>query len=196
MKNRCFGCKYYEGFDGCIVRCDLGYKNISIKQGCSDFTPDNTAECQDCFYKKGMNEFWIIDCSIRGDMDGTQTYCSDYARREEDDCDKKGKGGCFVTTTVCDILGKDDQCFELKILRKFRDEVLLIDNDLRQLVFEYYNLSPVYVNKIINIENKRKFAQYLLDEHINCIIETIQDNDKYKAVFLYKNMLNKIDKIK
>jgi len=82
MRNKCFGCEYFGGFKGCIVKCDLGYQNISIKHGCSDFTPDNTAECGDCFYKKSMKN-WIVDCSVRGKMDGTQTYYYEYARKED-----------------------------------------------------------------------------------------------------------------
>jgi len=196
MRNRCFGCKYFEGFDGCIVRCDLGYENISIKNGCSDFTPDNTAECRDCFYNKGMKN-WIIDCSIRGEMDGTQTYCSDYARREEYDCDKNNdKSGCFVTTAICNILGKNDNCYELETLREFRDSKLLTDKNLQDLVFEYYTISPKLVDILKNKDNKKEFAQYLLDKHINLIIQQIENNEKNKAIKSYKNMIKMIEEKK
>lgn len=194
MRNKCFGCEYFEGFKGCIVKCGLGHQNINIKLGCSNFTPDNTAECGDCFYKKGMIN-WIIDCSVRGKMDGTQTYCYEYARKEDIDCDKKQKdSGCFVTTAVCDILGKDDNCIELETLRKFRDEKLLTNENLKHIIDEYYKISPKYVNKINNHKDKITFAEHLLNKYINQVIENIQRGNQKEAVSIYKNMLMEIEK--
>lgn len=103
------------------------------------------------------------------------------------------KSGCFVTTAVCDILGKDDKCFELEILRKFRDEELLTDKGLEKLVFEYYRISPRFVNKILTLEKNEEFAKFLLNEYINNIIESIQNGNKYKAIDLYQKMLHVID---
>jgi len=101
--------------------------------------------------------------------------------------------GCFVTTAICDILGKDDKCFELETLRKFRDNELFSNNELKKLVFEYYEISPKLVNKIINHEDKYQFAQNLLNKHINIIIQTINQGDKFLAIKLYQEMLVSIE---
>jgi len=106
---------------------------------------------------------------------------------------KPVKNGSFVTTAICDILGKDDKCFELETLRKFRDNELLSNRELKKLVFEYYEISPELVNKIINHEDKYHFAQNLLNEHINIIIQTINQGDKFLAIKLYQEMLVTIE---
>lgn len=197
-KNRCYGCEYFGGAQGCIVQCDNGHKGVFLKNGCSDFTPDITASCgggtSGCFYNQNGRRISDLECSIHGFQKKKKTYCYDFAA-EEDDCEPKKKSGCFVTTAVCDILGKDDKCFELEILRRFRDETLLTDENSKQLVYEYYDISPKLVSKIINLKNKNEFAKYLLNSHINFIIDEIQSNNKHKAISLYKNMLCEIESI-
>lgn len=51
-------------------------------------------------------------------------------------------GMCFITTAVCEYMNLPDDCEELQILRKFRDEYLLKDEELKKYVDEYYSLAP------------------------------------------------------
>ena len=102
------------------------------------------------------------------------------------------KRGCFVTTTVCEILGKDDNCYELEILRKFRDTKLLADDSLKNLVYQYYEISPEFVGIIKRHPTKDKFAKYLMDEYIQNIIIFIQAGRDIEAIELYQKMLARI----
>lgn len=202
--NKCYGCQHFDGFnrwDGpkTMVRCAIGV-NAIVSQGCSSFTPDESANCwRDCYYHHGSfseghgcskNHYSISHTNH------TINNCYDYAHKEEDETRSSSKSGCFVTTAICDVLGKDDKCFELETLRKFRDEELLPDSELKKLVFEYYEISPRLVNKIMNHEDKHQFSQNLLNEHINIIIETINKGDKDLAIELYQNMLLAIEDAK
>jgi hypothetical protein len=198
-KNRCYGCKYFAGARGCIVQCDKGYTGVFLRDGCSDFTPDITASCggglAGCFYNQNGRTSSDINCSIHGFLKYSKEYCYDFAAREEDDCESKKKSGCFVTTAVCDILGKNDNCFELETLRKFRDEKLLPDENLKHLVFDYYEMSPKLVKKIMNSSKRYELAQYLLNEYINVIIKKIENQEKIEAINLYKQMVDEINKL-
>lgn len=78
---------------------------------------------------------------------------------------------CFITTAVCESSKKPDDCEELTILRKFRDEYMLIDDDRKKLVDEYYRIAPEIVAKLKEHDNSDEIFKAILDEFIYpCII--------------------------
>ena len=67
---------------------------------------------------------------------------------------KPSSGGlCFITTAICEMDGKPDDCPELQILRKFRDDVMMRDSGMCELVREYYRISPSIARKIRHLLN-------------------------------------------
>ncbi|GEM_PF-4600410 len=59
----------------------------------------------------------------------------------ENDESRKDEG-CFLTTAVCDLMGRPDSCFELNVLRSFRMNKLQHSNDGRKLLTEYDIAGP------------------------------------------------------
>lgn len=59
-----------------------------------------------------------------------------------------GSSGCFITTAVCDYLGKPDDCQELMDFRRFRDNWLRHQPGGEELVREYYETAPVLVRRM------------------------------------------------
>ena len=55
---------------------------------------------------------------------------------------------CFITTAVCEELGKPDDCAELTAFRAFRDGYLSECPDGPALIEEYYNIAPGIVTCI------------------------------------------------
>ena len=55
---------------------------------------------------------------------------------------------CYITTAVCESLGKSDDCYELRTLRDYRDNYLLSNEDGVKIVDTYYNIAPTIVNRI------------------------------------------------
>jgi len=55
---------------------------------------------------------------------------------------------CFITTAVCEELGKPDDCAELTAFRSFRDSYLLSCPDGQALIDEYYDIAPGIVTCI------------------------------------------------
>jgi hypothetical protein len=50
--------------------------------------------------------------------------------------------GCFITSACCEVLGLDDDCFELRTLRRYRDEVLALRPHGGEDIAAYYRLGP------------------------------------------------------
>jgi len=55
---------------------------------------------------------------------------------------------CFLTTACCQAVGLDDDCWELRTLRKFRDTVLASSPDGQAKIARYYEIAPGLVEKI------------------------------------------------
>ena len=55
---------------------------------------------------------------------------------------------CYITTAVCRVQGKGDDCYELTAFRRFRDQVMLATGEGRRLVEEYYRLAPAIVTTV------------------------------------------------
>jgi|GEM_PF-560272 len=56
--------------------------------------------------------------------------------------------GCFITTACCEIVGLDDDCFELRSLRRYRDEVLAKQPGGAAAIARYYAQAPHIVAQI------------------------------------------------
>ena len=64
-----------------------------------------------------------------------------------------GGGGCFITTAVCDWLGRPDDCEELEVLRAFRDGYMMADPDREAQIKEYYEIAPQLVERVNAMAN-------------------------------------------
>ena len=56
--------------------------------------------------------------------------------------------GCFLTTACCEILGLDDDCFELRTLRRYRDKVLPTLPRGNEAIAAYYRLAPAILRRL------------------------------------------------
>lgn len=100
-----------------------------------------------------------------------------------------GGGLCFITTAVCDASGKPDNCEELTILRKFRDEFMMIDEDRKKLVQEYYRIAPSIVAKLKTLENAKEIFDSLLESYIIPCIMYIEKGCNNCALNHYTRMI-------
>jgi hypothetical protein len=70
-------------------------------------------------------------------------------------CNPPGEG-CFLTTACCEVLGLSDDCFELRQLRRYRDEVLAASSSGREDVALYYRLAPLVLARLPEAERDRR----------------------------------------
>jgi len=98
--------------------------------------------------------------------------------------------------TVCEALGKADDCNELTILREFRDEHLLRTHHGRTLVEEYYNISPALVEKLRSRSRQEPaIFEHLYAKHLMLVVKSIAAGDYDAAILQYRRMLTTIDQV-
>jgi len=70
-------------------------------------------------------------------------------------------GGCYITTAICEASGKPDDCYELTMMRKFRDEWLAKQPDGYYLINDYYETAPKIVAAIDSLRERSSIYDYL-----------------------------------
>lgn len=74
--------------------------------------------------------------------------------------------GCFITTACCDVLGLDDNCFELRALRRYRDRVLAKRPGGAAAIALYCELAPLILARLPDAARRplllSVYARYIL----------------------------------
>lgn len=109
-------------------------------------------------------------------------YTTEYIKSQR-------KRGCYLTTAMCDILKKDDDCYELNILRRFRDEELTKTIDGLKIIHEYNMFAPPISNQLMAHIHKMDIALAMKTEYIDEIIKSINREANEEAISHYKRMV-------
>lgn len=146
--------------------------------------------CSDCDYMnlKDRDNYGFAYCSKRREYyDPSDTAC-EYIQV---DGEEQGKAPyCYITTCVCDILGRDDHCYELDTLRDFRDNYMKKQVDCYSMLREYNVVGPEIVKNLSNDFEKDSIAYFLKLLYIDKAIEQINEKDYEGAVDTYIAMTN------
>lgn len=100
---------------------------------------------------------------------------------------------CYITTAVCKSLDKPDNCYELTLLRDYRDDYLLKSDDGMADVKEYYNIAPTIVKRIDRLENASEIYQGIWQEYLSPCVHLIEENKKAECQVLYSDMVHKLE---
>ena len=87
---------------------------------------------------------------------------------------------CYVTTAVCQALNLGEDCRELKLLKEYRDNIFINQNNGADYISEYYNIAPTIVKRINKSEDSDKVYASLYTDYISKCIESIE-NKQYEA---------------
>lgn len=106
----------------------------------------------------------------------------------------RGKKDCYLTTACIEAKGLTDDCYELRILREFRDNILLRTPVGKKAVKEYYQLAPSIVNRINLRADSLLVWRSIYKDIIEavCLIELGNHTAAFK---LYKNMTYRLKEI-
>ncbi len=152
---------------------------------------DQHSSCSIC---QGYGEVYDVTGDKRqhsGERSGDRYYASPYVYKTY-----FKKKGCFVSTTVCSALGKDDNCEELLLLRSFRDQILLKSKEGIQLVEEYYRCSPDLLARLAKRgEAEPHIYERLYRLHLYPIIELVRGGKSAETIEAYIAMINSIVKV-
>lgn len=136
------------------------------------------------------------ECPHHGERDLT-SYCKITNETVYDDYDCKyrckscstyiGNGGlytgCFITTACVEHKKLSDDCYELNVLRTYRDNYLKSFAEGRKDVEIYYKIAPLIVRKI----NASKDANDIYEEIYKDLIVTCVnfiEHEKYKEAYM------------
>ena len=103
------------------------------------------------------------------------------------------RNSCFISTAVCESLGKDDGCDELKILRNFRDQFVALMPDGKAEIEHYYKISPLILAEINCRDNRVEILHGINDMYLKKAIDSISLGDKQNAYEIYKRMVGELE---
>lgn len=95
---------------------------------------------------------------------------------------------CFLTTAVCEYLGKSDDCTELNELRAFRDNWLRKQPDGEELITEYYRSAPLIVSRLKQSPYYSEYCEKLYSQYIQPCLEFINTGRNQDCKELYTKM--------
>ena len=101
---------------------------------------------------------------------------------------------CYITTAVCRSLNKTDDCYELTLLRDYRDHYLMNSENGEELVKEYYNIAPTIVKRIDTGDNSAEVYARIWQDYLNPCIHLIEEEKKEECRELYSDMVRKLEK--
>ena len=141
-------------------------------------------------FKSGLfgGDYWCDKKDCRVDSDTYYRYCRGYSYSDCPIYKQSNSSGCFITTIVCNILGKSDDDEVLNVLRDFRDNVLQSDSKYSDVLKNYDTIGPVIANSILNDSESEKMASNVYSNMILPIVLLIENKEYDRAVSNYEKM--------
>lgn len=94
------------------------------------------------------------------------------------------QSNCFITTACVKYFDLQDNCYELRTLRNFRDSHLLATSQGRKLVEQYYEIAPVLVKKL-DLDGGRDKLYDQVFQRIQAACRAIEKNELENAKDIY-----------
>lgn len=101
---------------------------------------------------------------------------------------------CYITTAVCESLGKPDDCHELRVLRSYRDGYLMSNDEGRKIVERYYDIAPTIVKHINQTENAKEVYQDIYSEYLMPCICLAEEQKLEECKEIYSSMVCELQK--
>lgn len=96
---------------------------------------------------------------------------------------------CYITTAVCESFGKLDDCYELTLLRDYRDHYLAALPDGDRMIQEYYDVAPSIVKHINQKEEASLIYRSIWDNYLAPCISMIEEQKLEECRELYQDMV-------
>ena len=101
---------------------------------------------------------------------------------------------CYITTAICQSQRKPDDCYELQLLRSYRDGYLSLVPGGNELINQYYSMAPSIVNSINMKPGSHEIYDSIYKDHLLPCIRLIQEGKMEEAMKVYKAMAEKLYK--
>lgn len=101
---------------------------------------------------------------------------------------------CYITTAVCETFEKADDCYELTVLRSYRDSYLMSQPDGEEVIRQYYDLAPTIVKHINQKQDRKKIYREVWDTYLKPCIHMIENDEQEQCKELYIKMVRDLQK--
>lgn len=99
---------------------------------------------------------------------------------------------CFITTAVCETLGRPDNCYELQAFRSFRDNYLMFQPGGPEQIHEYYLIAPMIVRAINNSPERSRIYKSIWEKYLSQCLSLYEHNDYEQCRKAYTEMVEKL----
>ena len=96
---------------------------------------------------------------------------------------------CYITTAVCQSTGGGDDCYELTLLRNYRDNYLYSLEDGEQMIRRYYDVAPSIVKHIDERDDSTEIYSGIYDTWILPCIRMIENGRNEECRETYEGMV-------
>ena len=145
--------------------------------------------CADCIYLDWNNKQTssvdrrrCTECGIY--IEPTSATCRHFKERV-----KPSNSGCFITTAIVDILGYDNDCYILQILRGFRNSFLQKNPEYRNILLTYDKIGPQISVNLLQSDEKERISLIVTEYYLIPICQLIKDGEYQAAVNAYISMV-------
>lgn len=104
----------------------------------------------------------------------------------------ESNGGCFLTSACTEAMGLADDCYELTVLRRFRDTYLQGRSGGGALIRKYYEVAPEIVRKIKQKSGCGAIWQEIYREMVQPCVLLIEKGRYEEALEHYKNKTERL----
>lgn len=105
-----------------------------------------------------------------------------------------GQRMCYITTAVCESLGKPDDCYELQLLRGYRDEYLIASEEGKKIVEQYYDIAPTIVKHINQTERSKEVYEEIYEKYLLTCIDLVEKQKMEECKEVYSSMVRELQK--
>lgn len=119
-------------------------------------------------------------------------YDHPYGRKELEKLNSgsTSSSSCFITTAVCDAMGLEDDSYELKAFRAFRDNWLANQADGERLIKEYYSVAPIIVDCINAKADWDTIYLRIWNDYLKECLLAIEKSNYQRCKEIYCGMIN------
>lgn len=101
---------------------------------------------------------------------------------------------CYVTTAVCKSLNKPDNCYELNLLKDYRDHYLAKTENGTELIQRYYDVAPTIVKRIDKSGSAEAKYRSIWEQYLKPCITYIEEGKSEECGKTYINMIEELQK--
>lgn len=102
---------------------------------------------------------------------------------------------CFITTAVCESLGKEDDCYELNAFRNFRDTWLTNAPGGERKIQEYYLYAPILVQKIDQRPDRTAIYEGIWQRWLRPCLKELEAGEPEVCAHTYEDMVLRLEQV-